>query len=471
MKKLNLYVIIAMTINFAVIFFPVNLFAQAPFIEWQKSLGGMSYDEAFSIQQTTDGGYIVAGASWSNDGDITGNHGDVDYWVVKLNTAGNIQWQKSLGGINNDMAFCFQQTVDGGYVIAGWSFSTDGDVTGNHGNGDCWVVKLDTTGNIQWQKCLGGTDGDGAYSIQQTSDGGYVVAGWSCSTDGDITDHHGTNLCNDYWVVKLDTTGNIQWQKCLGGTDGDGAYSIQQTSDGGYIVAGWSMSNDGDVTGNHGNGDYWVVKLDTLGNIQWQKCLGGIDSDGAYSIQQTSDSGYVVAGWSSSNDGDVISNHGIFQDYWIVKLDVAGTIKWQKCLGGTAGDEANSIQQTSDGGYVVAGWSSSTDGDIINHHGTNSYNDCWIVKLTFSPIGVENISSFSYVKVYPNPFTDFINIDIGNETVDIKLINTLGQIVLEKNLQQGENRLVSGINIIPAGVYTLRIQDADNVLSKIMIKK
>ena len=441
-----------------------------PFIQWQKSLGGTSYDEALSIYPTADGGYIVAGASWSNDGDATGNHGDADCYVIKLDTAGNIQWQKCLGGTSNDMAYSICPTADGGYIVAGRSFSTNGDVIGNHGGVDCWIVKLDAIGNIQWQKSLGGTSYDEALSIYPTADGGYVIAGYTYSNNGDVVGRYDT-LYNDYWIVKLNTKGDIQWQKCLGGTGNDMAYSIHPTTDDGYIVAGWSVSNNSDTAGNYG--DCYVVKLDTAGNIQWQKFLGGTGNDIAYSICPTTDGGYIVAGASWSNDSDATGNHGD-ADCWIVKLDAIGNIQWQKFLGGTGDDIAYSIHPTTDGGYVIAGWSSSTDADVIGHHGMNLYNDCWVVKLVSSPIGAEkeNISS-SYIKVYiyPNPFTDFIVIDSGNKTVDIKLINISGQIVLEKNLQQGKNCLVSEINTIPAGFYILRIQDADNIFSKIMVKK
>lgn len=164
-------------------------------------------------------------------------------------------------------------------------------------------------------------------------------------------------------IVKLDSTGTMEWQKCLGGSKYDAAHSIQQTSDGGFIVAGETGSTIGDVSGNHGSGDYWVVKLDGSGNIEWQKCLGGNDYDVAQSVQQTSDGGFIVAGYTSSNDGNVSGNNsaysdyydGYYSDYWIVKLDSAGNIEWQKCLGGSYDEYAFSIQQTMEGGYIVAG--------------------------------------------------------------------------------------------------------------------
>jgi hypothetical protein len=350
-------------------------FAQAPAIEWQKSLGGTGDDFAQSIQQTTDGGYIVAGFTRSNDGDVTGNHGDNDAWVVKLSSTGAIEWQKTLGGTNGDAAYSIQQTADGGYILTGYTTSYDGDISGNHGYYDYWVVKLSSTGVIQWQKTLGGTADELPYSIQQTSDGGYIVAGITDSNNGDITGNHGGR---DYWIVKLSSTGTIQWQKALGGTGDDFETSMQKTADGGCIVAGWTVSNDGDVTGIHGNEDYWVVKLTSTGAIEWQKTLGGTGDDYAASVQQTADGGYIVAGQTNSNDGDVTGNHGDY-DYWVVKINSSGTVEWQKTLGGTSYDVVHSIQQTTNGNYILSGITGSNDGDVT---GNNGYQDCWVVKLS-----------------------------------------------------------------------------------------
>jgi hypothetical protein len=268
-------------------------FGQKVVIDWQKTLGGSSPDHATSIQQTTDGGYIVAGYSSSDDGDVTGDNGSYDSWVVKLDAVGNITWQKSLGGSGDDRAYSIQQTANGGYIVVGWSDSNDGDVIGNNGDFDYWVVKLDAVGNITWQKSLGGSGLDRAWSIQQTTDGGYIIVGQSFSNDGDVT---GNNGWADYWIVKLGVSGNIIWQKSLGGSSYDYAHSIQQIADGGYIVAGRSKSNNGDITGNNGGYDFWIVNLDASGNITWQKSLGGSGADAAYSIQQTTDGGYIIVG-------------------------------------------------------------------------------------------------------------------------------------------------------------------------------
>ena len=334
--------------------------------------GGEDY--AYSSQQTSDGGYIIAGNSTSNNQDVSGNHGGNDIWVVKTSSTGTIEWQKSIGGGKEEIASMIRQTSDGGYIIAGQTYSNDGDASGNHGAGDAWVIKLTSTGNITWKKCYGGSDYEIGIDIAQTTDGGYVLAAQSSSNNGDISGNHGQR---DYWIVKLDANGSISWQKCLGGTSQDYVRAIKQTSDGGYIVAGVVYSNDGDVTGNHGAFDFWMVKLNDAGNIDWKKCMGGTAGDEVRDVQQTSDGGYILAGVSSSNDGDVTGNHGGV-DYWIVKVDAAGAITWQKSFGGTASDFALSVKQTSDGGYVVAGYENSTDADVTGNHGGYDY---WLIKL------------------------------------------------------------------------------------------
>ncbi len=354
---------------------------------WTKSLGGSAADLAFSISQTSDGGYIVAGGAASNNGDVHGHHGYYsDYWIIKLNNSGDTIWTKTLGGSSYEWARSINQTSDGGYIVAGDAWWNNGDVHGNHGQADYWIVKLNSSGDTTWTKSLGGSKIDISYSISQTSDGGYIVAGYTHSNDGDVHGNHGGY---DYWIVKLNSSGDTTWTKTLGGSYRDIPYSISQTVDGGYIVAGWSESIDGDVHGNHGHGDCWIVKLNSGGDTTWTKTLGGSSIDHAYSINQTSDGGYIVACQTGSNNGDVHGNHGS-NDYWIVKLNNSGEITWTKTLGGSGADIAKSINQISDGGYIVAGYTQSHDGDVHGNHGSNDY---WIIKLepepdNFPPVAV-----------------------------------------------------------------------------------
>lgn len=332
-------------------------------ISWKTNLDGNN-GIVNSIKQTSDGGYILAGSSSSNQDGLP-TYGGQDYWIAKTDATGNIQWQKSMGGSNDDIAYSVDQTTDGGYIIGGYTSSFDGDVVGNHGNDDYWIIKLDNSGVLQWKECLGGSDYDEAYSIKSTNDGGCIIAGKSKSFDGDVTGIHGGNQgIYDYWIVKLNSTGTISWQKCFGGSNTDLAYSIDSTSDGGYIIGGTANSSDGDAVNNNHPYDFWIIKINNAGIIQWQKSMGGSDEDEVHSIKSTSDGGYIVAGWTYSNDGDVIGSHG-YVDFWIIKLGSTGNVLWKKCLGGGNGDYVNSIIPTSDGGYTLVGTTYSYDGDVI----------------------------------------------------------------------------------------------------------
>ena len=373
-------------------------FSQPPGIEWQNTIGGKGNNNLSSIWQTNDGGYILGGYSDSGlSGDKTGNaRGLNDYWVVKLNTAGNIQWQKSIGGSGDDILRSIWPTSDGGYILGGSSSSpASGDKTENTLGGlgqsgsvvrsDYWVVKLDTAGNIQWQKTIGGNGDDILYSIQQTTDGGYILGG---SSNAALYDDKSEKTLGyyDYYVVKLDAAGNIEWQKTIGEINFDYLRYIQQTSDGGYILGGYSNSyNAGKKTEFLFElDDYWVVKLDAAGNIEWQKAIGGKADDNLMSVQQTSDGGYILGGYSNSHisGNKTEKSHG-FYDYWVVKLDAAGNIQWQKTIGGGGYDYLIFTQQTSDGGYILGGYSSS---GISGDKTEKSYgvNDYWVVKLDAS---------------------------------------------------------------------------------------
>ena len=364
--------------------------------EWSISLGSSKSDQIYSINTTNDGGYIAAGNTYSNDhGQLTG-----DCWIIKLNKSGEILWQKKQGGSATEKAYSIQQSNDGGFIYVGYTLSSNGDVLGlQHAAPESWVVKLDEGGNILWQKSLGGIGGDFAYSVSQTNDGGYIIAGSTDSNDGDVSGWHtgydawgGATF--DFWIVKIDNNGNIQWQKCLGGSNHDQAYSIVQTNDGGYIVTGMTESNDGDVSKNHDNtgitSDIWVVKLDSNGNISWEKCLGGTYDDKANSVLQTTNGNYIVAGWTESDDGDVIGNHG-GKDSWVIELNNSGEILWKNRIGGNNDEEAHSIIQTQNGNYIISGWSESNNGDLTGNHGMSDY---FIVEIDNSGT-IEDLNSIA----------------------------------------------------------------------------
>jgi len=342
-------------------------FSQNPLVkQWDKRYGGTSTDILSSFQETNDGGFILGGYSSSAvSGDKSQpSWGTSDYWIVKLNSLGNLEWEKNFGGNTDEYFYSIQQTSDGGYILGGYSLSgISGDKTqANWGVYDYWIVKTDSLGNKQWDKDLGGIDGDVLLSLQQTSDGGYILGGWSYSgISGDKSQN--TWGVADYWIVKTDSLGNKIWDKNFGGIYQDFLYSVQQTSDGGYILGGSSNSgNTGDKTqAGWGDHDYWIVKTDSLGNKIWDKDFGGANYDELISLQQTSDKGYILGGYSNSNiSGDKTQNSYGGNDFWIVKIDSLGNKQWDKDFGGAGEeDEFGNAVQTSDGGYLFAGTSYS----------------------------------------------------------------------------------------------------------------
>lgn len=261
-------------------------------------------------------------------------------------TSAHAQWAYTFGGTENDSISMVSQTSDGGYVVAGETNSF------GPGYSNGWIIRLAGNGSVMWQKAYG-SGSESIRSIAQTTDGGYVVAG-STNSSGAVN--------GDVWVIKLDTGGNTAWQKRYGGTGSEFARSIRQTQDGGYIVAG--------QTSSFGAGwvDMWIFKLDNTGNLVWQKTYGGLDYDEAYSIEQTADGGYIVAGRTSSF-GAPASHYA-----WVLKLDESGNTAWQKRYGGTGYTSMRSVRQVPDGGYVIAGVTDSFGGE----------NELWVLKINSS---------------------------------------------------------------------------------------
>ncbi|MCD6417329.1 T9SS C-terminal target domain-containing protein [bacterium] len=442
---------------------------------WQNVLGGSDWDVPGSIVNIGDSCFVVAGYSGSNDFDVTGNHGRNDFWVVKLNSIGNMLWQHCYGGTQSDGAYSIVHTTDNGYIIAGFSGSNDGDVSGHHGeigypHLDCWIVKVDSLGAIEWQKSLGGTGEERAYSIIQTTDGGYAFCGYTWSDDGDVSGIHSTSA-PDYWVVKLDSIGEIEWQKCLGGTDGDYAYSIDQTIDGGYVVVGHTESHNGDVRGYHGSNDVWVVKLDSLGELEWQKCLGGNSCDFGTYILSTNDTGMIISAYSMSNNGDVSGNHGNY-DYWIIKIDKNGELEWQKCFGGSDAEQPNCLTQNIDGDLIIAGNSKSSDGDVSVNKGSG---DVWIVKIK-SLLIVETTDSFDgapcwipdtvenrgdYIFLGPSDTIRIIN--ISNDTLDIGFLVNDSSTIWKLVVNIADTSEMSDTTLCHYDCYSLRAIFSDTI--------
>jgi hypothetical protein len=364
--------------------------------QWQKTFGGPANDVGSSAQQTSDGGYIVTGTTesigsediglWLIKTDINGSElwnktfgkssgdrsltedrgssvketndggfvvigrtssfgtGDYDLWLIKTDANGSELWNKTFGGLNDDWGSSVQQTNDGGYIISGTTKSF-----GAEGSDDVWLIKTDANGNKIWNQTFGGSAGDWGLSVRQTKDGGYVVTGYthSLAIGGD-----------DIWLIKTDANGNELWNQTFGGTTDDWGSSVWQTRDDGYIITGRTSSFGA------GGEDIWLIKIDANGTQLWDKTFGGMKDDWGSSVQQTTDGGYIVAGWTESlgAGGD---------DVWLIKTDANGNELWNQTFGGSAGDWGLEVQQTGDSGYIVAGWTESlgAGGD-----------DVWLIK-------------------------------------------------------------------------------------------
>jgi hypothetical protein len=342
-------------------------------ITWQKTYGGSGHEIANKILTTTDGGYILVGYSSSSDGDVSENKGWDDCWILKLDETGNIEWDRSFGGSSRDLGNNILPTIDSGYLIAATTKSTDGDVIENHGGTDYWLLKINNAGNIEWEHTYGGSDDETFSDLKQLNDTCFLLLGSSRSSDGDVSHNYGGK---DYWLVKIDTAGNLLWERNYGGSESDNGAAIALKNDGGFVLGGSSKSSDGDVSKNIGLDDYWVVSCNSAGNIQWQRVYGGSKNDVLKTIEQMED-GYLLVGYSFSLDVNVTDNHGS-SDMWVVKTFNNGQINWSRSFGGSEADGANAMTFSNDFGYLIAGYTGSDDGDVEENSGNI---DMWMLKL------------------------------------------------------------------------------------------
>lgn len=358
-------------------------------ILWQKTIGGNSYDTAISVKETKDGGFIIGGYSSSGvSGEKTENsRGGDDFWVIKLDSNRNIIWDKTYGGNGTDRLTSIIETNDGGYLIGGVSNSNiSGDKTENsRGLNDIWLIKINSNGNIEWQKTIGGNDIDSLGSIINTNDKGYILAGSSMSNVSGEKTENSRGFGGDFWILKIDEDGTILWDKTIGGNNGDYAKTIRKTFDGNYIIGGDSSSIiSSEKTENSicNSTDIWLVKIDKKGNVLWDKTLGGDNTDWIGDIRETKDEGIIVGGMSASSISAYKTEEGVGdRDYWVVKLNKDGNVIWDKTLGGKKMDNLTTLIQSNDGNYVLGGWSTSNiSGDKTEN--SNGSFDYWFIKLS-----------------------------------------------------------------------------------------
>ena len=537
-------------ILFFIWFYSAMCYCQSPTILCQKNYGGSDYDYMHSGIKTADGGFFYGGRSNSPIGfDITQNSTNLyglhnpamyDIWVVKTDNNGNLQWQRKIRTNKEENFITVDQTTDGGYVIASTTESGIGldKTTAYLGGDDFWLLKLDSQGTILWQKELGGTGAEYTSAVKATSDGGCIFGGtsWSHPSATKTEDCTGGNSNPDYWVVKFDALGNIEWDNTIGGLYGDYLDQVMQTSDGGYMVSGVSNSNiSGDKTSNNfsidGNhNDFWLVKLNSLGVVEWDKSILGDGNEYNLCTIQSQDGGYLIAGNSGSSATGDKSFTSTSWDIWLLKLTSNGSIEWEKTIGGSLYDFVNSITQNTNGDYIIGSQTQSPiSGDKTES--CRGYDDFWIIKLTsngtiiwdktigsdrpdylagvvqdnndnivvFGTGGMVNISgdatiagnggydfwvvklnqenlstahfSHSKINIFPNPTNGVINIDFGafTEKVNLTLTNVLGQKIFTETLKNID-KTTFGIKE-PDGIYVLEILNENNLKETFKIIK
>jgi len=355
-----------------------------PKIDFIKTYGGLKNDSAQSVISTNDGGYIVAGFTQSNSMDITNKTNDsFDFWLLKFDALDNLLWSKTFGGSNDDLSYDIIQTNDNGFAVVGKSNSNDGDISSNEGSNDIWILKLDSEGTITWEKSFGFSGNDQGFSILQTSDNGFFISGVldvSASNGNGNDKFSKRHAGGDYWGLRLDVNGDKLWRNYFGGSFTDSSYDAAQTSDNGFLLIGSSDSNDVDIKNNKGTYDFWLVKISSTGTLEWEKSLGGSEIDEAHAITKTSDGNFIVVGDSRSSDKDISNPKGA-ADIWVVKISPLGKIIWEKSFGGSNFDASRTVFKTLDGGFLITGSTRSQDGNFNTNYGQN---DLYVLKITHS---------------------------------------------------------------------------------------
>ena len=448
---------------------------------WAKTYGGSDADMLNGVVENNDGTFTIAGYTYSNDGDVSGNHGDRDAWLIKISSKGNLLSSHCYGGSGDDVATDMIKTPGNTYTFSGWSFSNDGDVSGNHGGQDAWVAKINQNGNLIWSKPYGGSGDEGLSGLTQTASSKILIAGFGNSSDGDMNGYHGGDA--DAFALSLNQNGTIIWSKCYGGSGTDySAFGIGVAKDGSLLIPGTSNSTDGDVTGNHGELDSWVTKINNSnGNVTWSKCFGTAISEAGYGILTMPNGDLVLLGISGPTD-DIFGDN--LSDALAIRMTSNGNQLWSKTFGGSDFDDAEDGIPTNDGGILLLCHTYSNDGDVTNQQGDV---DLWLVKLDDKGSchnhreanqAMNNLNkNFSYT-LYPNPISNSATISFSllkSQKVSLEIFDLNGRLItiLANNaFEAGEHSVEWNSEDIKSGIYFLQIQTGDFLKTeKVIITK
>jgi len=364
-------------------------------LSWVKIFGGTDEDIAHAIIQTQDGGFAVFGNTKSNDGDITDKiYEGSDLWLLKFNADAELEWSKTYGGSGDDRGHSLVQTTDGGYMLLGYSKSSDGIASNNQGQHDNWIIRVDDLGVFMWERSFGFLGHDHAYNIIQTSDGGFLFNGFLDVTasngagnkaDDKSSSRHGVG---EFWCHKIDAQGALEWRNYFGGTSNDRSYDSVELENGNFVLVGTSESADVDITNPKGSYDIWVVTLDSKGQLLWEKSFGGTQVDRANAVLEDQNGNIVVFGNSFSSDGDISYSKGS-SDFWIITLDFNGELLSEASFGGSDFDLGRGLTKGSGGFLWAAGYSRSKNGDVSQNNGDN---DMLVLRISPDNIAVNSIS-------------------------------------------------------------------------------
>lgn len=429
---------------------------------WQKTYGGSSSEYLYEILKLNDG-FAMAGSTQSNDGNVTVAFGNADFWLVKTDLSGTVSWQKSFGGSNGEIANDLIQTSDGGFLLLGRTSSVDGQIAVNKGQNDIWIVKTDSTGNFQWQVSYGSGSNEEGKSVVQLNDGSFILIADIQANGGDISGHHGAY---DTWVAKLSESGNLIWGKAIGGSKDDISSEIIQSSDGNLVITGYSESIDGDLSGIPlaGKADGWIYKMDTSGSIIWQKRYGSYRNEHFFSpAKEIIGHGYLVVG----NIVDSIGGVGLIDDAWVLTLDQFGNKIFDEKLGGFRSDYAVDAIPIQIGESVILGFTHSVDGDLS---GLTPQMDAWLFRFSQVLISIpdleNNKNSFS---VYPVPSNGIFHFytNVPENIKAITITGLSGKEVFSSNSILTKRQIID-LSDQSSGVYLMVVLFIDN--SKSMAK-
>lgn len=449
-------------------------------LDWQKSFGGNKVDLLQSIALTPDGGFIFGGTSSSDKGidKKDSSFGQEDFWIIKLNAKGSEIWQKTIGGSGQEKLLSIAPTKDGGYILGGTSSSDkiEKNIAGvldltaksedSRGSLDYWVVKLKANGTIEWQKTIGGRYYDELKSIEQTKDGGFILGGYSNSpVSGDKTEpNYGLG---DYWIVKLNKEATIEWQRTLGGDKDDNLFALTQIKDGGFIVGGSSNSGatNSKSKSNKEGSDFWVLKLDEIGNITWQETYNYGKNDVLTSIVENQDGSYLIGGYAQSEKKNnsktgltsklqVKEDKEGINDYIALKINATGEEIWTQTFGSKGDEVLRKLFETRDGGYLLAG---TSNGAVSRDKNTaKGGNDFWVVKLKDEDKKEKERISLEAV---PNPAEYFTNVIVNFEYKNgSAILCDLNGRILQTTKIAGERTVPVDLSGLPRGIYIIEIK-------------